>query len=114
MVDQTTQAEIDAVRAENIELRAKNADLRAQLDVYEDMHKGLGKPGMLRRIMERRRIEKRLKAGDALADAFDKVLADLTAHGGYSYEDDFSDELYALAAYRATGDAHVLSQLEGK
>lgn len=49
---------------------------------------------------EIRRLREKVAKADALVDRMDQALTDLTAHGGYTYEDDFPDELAALAAYR--------------
>lgn len=59
-----------------------------------------------RRIARVPDMEAALLAAEDLAYRMDQVLADLTTHGGYTYEDDFKDEVAALAAYRkATGEA---------
>ena len=49
-------------------------------------------------------LEARIAKADALAYRMDQVLTDLTKHGGYTYEDDFPNELAVLAAYREGSD----------
>lgn len=82
---------------------ARLKSLEAHLDDWREVD-DVDRETVAQARAEITRLRAKVAKADALAYRMDQVLADLTTHGGYTYEDDFPNELAALAAYREGSD----------